>query len=619
MQTLSAESSTSTQINLASTPVPATAPDNFMFDQAIANRPPLHLCQVTPAEPPFAKKTLSLLTPKVDAAREFLEIATDFSNPLDLVREAISNSMDAGASEMHISFNTEFDAGDRVLICEIEDNGSGMNLDGIQSFFDLGNSTRRSDANAIGEKGHGAKIYVNSSLIKVVTVQAGITLTATMDQPFRHLSSGKIPTVDIESSETPNAPDGTKITIRGYNNNRRDLFCQVQLRDYVVWFTKFGSPEACFGMDRHIGKTLHLKGLDVDQAEKVSFGHYFPEENHNVDALFKQHTVDAPDYYCKKYIKVGQLKKFPEIRYQAVVYVEGNKVKLGYNPQIRRQGYTKGLYRVSDRYGIWAAKDFIPVQQINDWFGTRGTEHTRLHGFVNCQDLHLTANRGSINNTPGEILDELRREVAELYKDIEASEDWRRLDALQGKAKGYDFTNREKKDFSDRKKDYNQSRVATIMGHQFDEPTCEGAVFAMVTRLTTLKKDIFPFQPLDYATHQGYDLLVKGDSTTPIHQSQIFYVELKWWLTNSLNHSFENLKCIVTWDTKVLHGGTVTDLNGEQRVMQVVAPTQPGEHTKYLLDNPRAGVKIEVIVLKDYLREFLNVEFRARTAEQTLK
>lgn len=307
-----------------------------------------------------------------------------------------------------------------------------MNQQGLQSFFDLGNSTRRSDPNAIGEKGHGAKIYVNSSMIRVVTSQAGITLTATMDQPFRNLSAGKIPTVEIKSSETPDVKDGTKITIRGYNNNRRDIFSQPLLRDYAIWFTKFGSSEAYFGMDKHIGKTLHLKGLDVNEAEKIAFGHYFPEENHNVDALFKQHSVDAPDFYCKKYVKEGQLKRFPEIRYQAIIFVEGNKVKLGYNPLLKRQGYTKGVYRVTDRYGIWAAKDFIPVQQINEWFGSRGSEHTRLHGFVNCQDLNLTANRGSINNTPGEILDELRTEIENLYNDIVTSEDWRRLDALRG-------------------------------------------------------------------------------------------------------------------------------------------------------------------------------------------
>ena len=40
------------------------------------------------------------ITPTVDATQEFIEIAKDFSNPLDLVREAISNAFDA---QLHIS------------------------------------------------------------------------------------------------------------------------------------------------------------------------------------------------------------------------------------------------------------------------------------------------------------------------------------------------------------------------------------------------------------------------------------------------------------------------------------------------------------------------------------
>lgn len=46
------------------------------------------------------------IQPSVDAAQEFIEIATDFSNPLDLVREAISNSFDAKAKQIRIAFST---------------------------------------------------------------------------------------------------------------------------------------------------------------------------------------------------------------------------------------------------------------------------------------------------------------------------------------------------------------------------------------------------------------------------------------------------------------------------------------------------------------------------------
>ena len=35
------------------------------------------------------------ITPTVDQTQEFIEIANDFSNPLELVREALSNAYDA--------------------------------------------------------------------------------------------------------------------------------------------------------------------------------------------------------------------------------------------------------------------------------------------------------------------------------------------------------------------------------------------------------------------------------------------------------------------------------------------------------------------------------------------
>lgn len=48
-----------------------------------------------------------IINPKVDTTQEFIEIANDFSNPLDIVREAISNSFDAGAKLIEIYFTTK--------------------------------------------------------------------------------------------------------------------------------------------------------------------------------------------------------------------------------------------------------------------------------------------------------------------------------------------------------------------------------------------------------------------------------------------------------------------------------------------------------------------------------
>jgi hypothetical protein len=174
------------------------------------------------------------LTPAVDSAQEFMEIATDFSNPLDLVREAISNSFDAKATEISIAFSTIRDAGESILLTEIQDDGAGMDLAGLQAFFDLGNSLSRGDPTKIGEKGHGTKVYFNSAEITVSTTQDGVTYHALMDRPFRTLHRREVPVVQVEKEDTPGERSKTIIRIKGYNNNRRDRFQQHLLKDYAM-------------------------------------------------------------------------------------------------------------------------------------------------------------------------------------------------------------------------------------------------------------------------------------------------------------------------------------------------------------------------------------------------
>lgn len=219
------------------------------------------------------------INPSVDAVREFLEIAGDFTNPLEVVREAISNSMDASATEIRIEFSQPKEVGTYVLTILIEDNGKGMNDRELQSFFDLGNSAKRGNAAFIGEKGHGTKVYFNCAAIRVETVQAGICRIADMQQPYATLHDGKLPQVTVTVTATSDKQPGTTILIRGFNNNQGELFTQDKLRDYINWSTKFGSCEGIFGQQEHAKKVVYLKGLDLEadkSAEKIAFGHFFP-------------------------------------------------------------------------------------------------------------------------------------------------------------------------------------------------------------------------------------------------------------------------------------------------------------------------------------------------------
>ena len=254
------------------------------------------------------------ITPAVDAVREFLEIAGDFTNPLEVVREAVSNAIDAGATEINVNFSQPKAVGTYILTITIEDDGCGMNEQGLQSFFDLGNSPKRHNSNLIGEKGHGTKVYFNCSSILVETSNDGVTLKAEMDQPYSILHDGKLPLANVMRAETPDRPSGTKITIKGFNNNQGELFTHDRLRDYIKWFTKFGSFEKLFGHNEHGNKIIYLKGLDSNQREMIDFGHLFPEESKPIGELFNTHVVRAPDYYCKKVVRQGTLSHYPSIQ-----------------------------------------------------------------------------------------------------------------------------------------------------------------------------------------------------------------------------------------------------------------------------------------------------------------
>lgn len=556
-----------------------------------------------------------IIIPRVDETQEFIEIANDFSNPLDLVREAISNSYDAGAENIQISFEVIKEFGESILKITLKDDGSGMDEHTLQNFFDLGNSSRRNDVTTIGEKGHGTKVYFNSAKIEVSTCKGDghLGYSAIMNNPFKKLFQREIPQVEVKVT---NADKGTKIIIYGYNNNRRDKFTHDILKDYIGWFTKHGSVEPEFKRDfRKVNLTL--RGLGNENFELIQQGHHFPEDSSDINRLFEQYLTNAPDYYSKKITKTGLLKNHPEIKYEAIFCIEGKHAKYGYNSMLRRRGYSspEGAYTIQERYGLWICKDYMPIQRKNEWITYKGSEYTKFHAFINCQDLRLTANRGSVDNTPSELLKDLRDEVQKIYDSVVKSDEWTSMEWLEDEASSYQTTEKEKKNFSWRIKKINRSNVAEYKGLNLVEPERESGVFSLFLMLSQVEEDLFPFYVVDYDTHDGIDVIAKGDKKTPISSAKLFYVEFKRTLSKSFNHSFENLHSVVCWETDIKHDDVISDINNEERKMQIISPESDNDYTRFFLDNPKKAHKIEVFCLKYYLKEKLGIEFKTRTAD----
>jgi hypothetical protein len=163
-----------------------------------------------------------------------------------------------------LAFETELISGETTFVIHLTDNGDGMGRDDLQSFFDLGNSTRRTDKATIGEKVTARKSTLNAKKLIVDTQRDGIRFIASLDAPSSKLHDRKIPTVTVHEEPSEMTATGTNITIYGCNNNRRERFTHSRLRDQIFWFTKFGSVERQFDMETLPDVKLHLKGLDRD-------------------------------------------------------------------------------------------------------------------------------------------------------------------------------------------------------------------------------------------------------------------------------------------------------------------------------------------------------------------
>jgi hypothetical protein len=567
-------------------------------------------------------------TPEVKQEAEFLEICNDFTEPREIAREAISNAFDAGASVIKIAVHIDRSHGIDELVLTFVDDGHGMDLEGFKAFFSLGASTRRvtdargfKNSGAIGEKGHGTKIYFNSRRIEVTTVKDGEMVRGTMQDPRQKLQRGEMPLVDYSVEATP-TPNGTRVEVRGYNNNSQAGFGHAALKDYILWFTKFGSCESLLGKKTFENAVLHLAGLGYtdSESERFTFGHPFPTENTNVTALKKTDKVAPLDYYVARWVFPGiPVDGKPGSVVDIVFSLEGDQAKRLINPMLHQKWkmWAEGEYNVEGRYGLWVCKDFIPIDRKNSWVAER-SEWTKFHAFVNSQDFRLTANRSSIDNTPAADLGCIEQTVRRVFKErIVPDEKYRKyLEELE-RQQLYKNAEAEEKDFDRRKKAAMGQKVATFQGRTLVAPRQEGGVFSLVMQLLAIDPKLFGFTIVDYDTAFGYDLLVTHDTALDLNRAALRFVEMKHELRREFSHSFGKLAAVICWDTKLANEDVVEDLTGAKRTVKITSPKSDSslEYTRYMLVSDTAGHNIEVIVLKEFLSEKLKLDFRSRTKD----
>lgn len=352
-------------------------------------------------------------TPQVNEVNEFLEIASDFEDPLEVIRESLSNSYDAGATEVEITIR------DRPIGSEIviEDNGDGMDYADLESFFDLGNSTKRDpSSDAIGYKGHGTKIFYKSEEVLVNTSKEGTNLRAQMERPWEKLNNRVMPEYEVRERSVKKGNNGTHIRITGFKSGRGfspSSLTYNKIEHYLKWKTLAGSTAHYFTDDYHEMDIYITLGDEIDDTQET---------------LKLDNKLEFPD----EQIEPGE-GKFPESRMckhyppreLTVETDDGDSASIEVVGMIggkdaRNELPTYGKH--SAQFGIWLAKDYIKVERVNEVI-SHDNEFLHFFFVANCQDIELSANREKIRNKSSSIYQAIKEELSHYLSKI-ASDPW---------------------------------------------------------------------------------------------------------------------------------------------------------------------------------------------------
>jgi hypothetical protein len=414
-----------------------------------------------------------------------------------------------------------------------------------------------------------------------------------MVDPRGELAVNKVPKADIETLSLESLKQrreawgfgelglgrGTSIRVLGYHQNTKSGLEHDRLRDFVIWFTRWGSWEPKLSAVAKTTSTevadltnctLWLRGLgkepNRDDYEQIPLGHVFPSTDcTDIKELRKKDDISPLKYYVRTWAYANvPLSKNPDKRIDFLFALEGEGARREYNKMLRHQGKPRiaGDYRSEERYGLWLGRDFVPIQRFNSWV-SESSEYTRMHAFVNSEHLDLTANRGSVENTSQDLLTDIEETVRHLFEEqIEKSEDYTKFYDELLSFERHRHAKKEANDYRRRLKRMEAKEVLTINGTELYSPKSEADLIALVASVSALLPALLPFAIRDYDSHFGFDGLAARNKELAINETKHLFVEFKLELKTTFDHTFEKLEAIICWNSKVKDGDLVSDLAG---------------------------------------------------------
>jgi len=538
--------------------------------------------------------------PGVNEAKEFLEIAKNFRDSKEIIREALSNSWDAGASRVTLKFDLIQIPGTyrKKIVVSITDDGEGMsstkrgeaNTSELQDFFSLGYSTK--PYGSIGTKGHGTKIYYKSSGISVDTWKNGKHIRAETEvPPWETLRKGIVPTYRYDEDIADGK--GTSIVVDGFEGRQAEFkFDSLEtLAQYILWYTVVGSFGQYFGSPRKMDVELKPANSPIQAPIPIPFGFRFPNEDIDLSK--------GSSKYCKIFgptaIDCGRTSEEKLVTINVIGAILGEENR-------------ESIPHTYENMGLWLCKDFIRVERNNlimeDVFKGQYWYRNMLI-FANCQQFDLTANRNNIRTEQEEyylaimgikkFIEEIKSNPASIsYFRIKQEED-----LLKHIKEQQDRRTKDKEAVKNElEKRLNEYRgrpdlsVPSISAAPVKEPRSEAETALLLQAMISSKHPGIDFRIGEYKTSEGTDLIVECTSKG-IHS--LNWAEIVVTLGNlfAWAHPPEGIHKVICWDLgKVQEKQSFT--SGEEAKL-----TKKGQG-RYHLD---IGIDtIEVYVLREILQ-----------------
>ncbi len=534
--------------------------------------------------------------PRVNEAREFLEIAKDFKDPKEIIREALSNSWDARASKTSLRFGLAPVPGTRrrKITVEIIDNGEGMSSEPrpeigcseIEGFFNLGDSYK--PHGSIGSKGHGTKIYYKSEGITVDTWKNSKHIHAETEvKPWDALQQGVVPTYGFD--ETADAGSkGTKIVVDGFQAKQNEFASLDDLIQYIRWYTVLGSFGQYFNSPRRM--ELEIKPLDSYSPVNIPYGFRFPDEQLD----FSKGTDTTCKVYGPRTIEAAT--------------EDGRKVTVEVVGALLGESHRGIVPETYSHMGLWLCKDYIRIERNNDIleevFGGQYYYRSTLI-FANCQQFDLTANRNNVRTDQDEY-DVAVESIKGFCKEIWESSFLKEYFDKKQKEDEDRKQREEEENERDRQKRVEETRKDRINRYKAravldgrglinpptKEPQNEAETALLLQAMISSKYPGIDFVIGDYNTSSGVDLIVEQEDK---HVQTLKWIELVSSLEKlyEWSHPPQGYHCIVCYRL-----GNVKEVQQFQdgQESKLVKKKIPGRYSLLV-----GADSIEVYVLKEIL------------------